>query len=89
MRGRHLQYDRRPRRRADLALLVNGLPVVVIEAKTSVRPGQSRLDGATQIHYDYERNAPRLFVPSLCSVATEGKDLRSRLIGLPVALWGP
>ena len=61
-------------RRADLVLLVNGLPLVVVEAKTPVRSSQSWFDGATQIHDDYERHAPELFVPNLCSVATEGKD---------------
>ena len=76
-------------RRADLVLLVNGLPLVVIEAKTPVRSSQSWFDGATQIHEDYERNVPELFVPNLCSVATEGKDLRYGSIGLPVDLWGP
>ena len=76
-------------RRADLVLLVNGLPLVVIEAKTPVRSSQSWFDGATQVHDDYERNVPDLFVPNLCSVATEGKDLRYGSIGLPVNLWGP
>ena len=76
-------------RRADLVLLVNGLPLVVIEAKTPVRSSQSWFDGATQIHDDYERNVPELFVPNLCSVATEGKELRYGSIGLPVDLWGP
>ena len=76
-------------RRADLVLLVNGLPLVVIEAKTPVRSSRSWFDGATQIRDDYERNVPDLFVPNLCSVATEGKDLRYGSIGLPVDLWDP
>ena len=76
-------------RRADLVLLVNGLPLVVIEAKTPVRSSQSWLDGAAQVHGDYERNVPELFVPNLCSVATEGKELRYGSIGLPVESWGP
>ena len=63
-------------RRADLVLLVNGVPLVVIEAKTPVRSSESWFDGATQIHDDYERHVPELFVPNLCSAATEGKDLR-------------
>ena len=76
-------------RRADLVLLVNGLPLVVIEAKTPVRSSQSWFDGATQIRDDYERNVPELFVPNLCSVATEGKELHYGSIGLPVDRWGP
>ena len=76
-------------RRADLVLLVNGLPLIVIEAKTPVRSSESWFDGATQIHDDYERYVPELFVPNLCSVATDGKDLHYGSIGLPVDLWGP
>ena len=33
-------------KRADLVLLINGMPLVLIEAKTPVRPSQSWLDGA-------------------------------------------
>ena len=76
-------------RRADVVLLVNGLPLVVVEAKTPVRASQSWIDGAAQVRDDYERAVPELFVPNLCSVATDGKELRYGSIGLPVDLWGP
>jgi type I restriction enzyme R subunit len=76
-------------KRADLVLLVNGIPLVIIEAKTPVRASQSWFDAAVQIHEDYERNVPELFVPNLISVATEGKELRYGSIGLPIELWGP
>ena len=86
------QYAFRPgptEKRADLVLLVNGIPLVVIEAKTPVRSSESWLDGALQVHDNYERNVPELFVPNLLSVATEGKDFRYGSVGLPVELWGP
>ncbi len=76
-------------KRADLVLLVNGIPLVVIEAKTPVRSSESWLDGALQVHTDYERNVPELFVPNVFSVAIEGKELHYGSIGLPVDLWGP
>jgi type I restriction enzyme R subunit len=76
-------------KRADLILLVNGIPLVVIEAKTPVRSSESWLDAALQIHDDYEKNVPELFVPNLLSVATEGKEFRYGSIGLPVEFWGP
>lgn len=76
-------------KRADLVLLVNGIPLVVIEAKTPVRSSQSWLDGALQVHDDYERNVPELFVPNLCSIATEGKELRYGAVRMPVEFWGP
>jgi type I restriction enzyme R subunit len=76
-------------KRADLVLLVNGIPLVVIEAKTPVRSSESWFDAAVQIHDDYERNVPELFVPNVFSVATEGKEFRYGSIGLPIELWGP
>ncbi|GAA5261841.1 type I restriction endonuclease subunit R [Methanocalculus sp. MC3] len=76
-------------KRPDIVLIVNGIPLVIIEAKTPVRPSQSWLDGALQIHDDYERNVPEIFVPNLLSIATEGKEFRYGSIGLPVELWGP
>jgi type I restriction enzyme R subunit len=76
-------------KRADLVLQVNGVPVVVIEAKTPVRASQSWFDAAVQIHEDYERNIPELFVPNIVSIATEGKEFRYGSIGLPLDLWGP
>jgi type I restriction enzyme R subunit len=38
------------------------LPLVLIEAKTPVRHAVSWLDGALQVHDDYEKNVPELFV---------------------------
>ena len=76
-------------KRADLVLIVNGLPLVVIEAKTPVRSCQSWLDGALKIHDDYERNVPELFVPNVFSVATEGKEYRYGSVRMPIDLWGP
>ena len=76
-------------KRADLVLIVNGLPLVVIEAKTPVRSCQSWLDGVLQIHDDYERNVPELFVPNVFSVATEGKEYRYGSVCMPIDLWGP
>jgi len=76
-------------KRADLILLVNGIPLVVIEAKTPVRSSESWLDAALQIHDDYERNVPELFVPNVFSVGTEGKEFRYGSIALPVEFWGP
>ena len=76
-------------RRADLVLLVNGLPLVLIEAKTPTRSAVSWVDGALQVHDDYEKHVPELFVCNVFSVATEGKAYRYGSIGLPVKDWGP
>lgn len=76
-------------RRADLVLLVNGLPLVLIEAKTPVKKCISWVDGAVQVHDDYEKFVPELFVCNVFSVATEGKAYHYGSIGLPVKDWGP
>ncbi|MGB6187765.1 MAG: HsdR family type I site-specific deoxyribonuclease [Aeromonas molluscorum] len=76
-------------RRADLVLLVNGLPLVLIEAKTPVKKCISWVDGAIQVHDDYEKFVPELFVCNVFSVATEGKAYHYGSIGLPVKDWGP
>lgn len=76
-------------RRADLVLLVNGIPLVVIEAKTPVRRAVSWLDGAVQVHENYENHVPELFVANVLSVATEGKELKYGSVRMPVELWGP
>lgn len=76
-------------RRADLMLLVNGFPLVLIEAKTPTRAAVSWVDGAVQVHDDYERFVRELFVCNVFSVATEGKEYHYGSIGLPVKDWGP
>lgn len=76
-------------RRFDLVLWCNGVPLVVGEAKTPLRPAVSWLDGAAQVHDDYERNVPQFFVPNVLSFATEGKDLRYGSVGMPADMWGP
>jgi type I restriction enzyme R subunit len=73
----------------DLVLFVNGIPLVVIEAKTPVRRAVTWVDGAIQVHDDYERNVPRFFVPNAFSVVTDGKALRFGSIRMPLLLWGP
>jgi type I restriction enzyme, R subunit len=76
-------------KRADIVLLINGMPLVLIEAKTPVRSSESWLDGALQVNEDYEKNVPELFVPNVVSVATEGKEYRYGSVRMPVEMWGP
>ena len=76
-------------KRFDLVLWCNGFPLVVGEAKTPVRSAYTWIDGAAQIHDDYEQSVPQFFVPNVFSFATEGKDFRYGTVGMPVELWGP
>ncbi len=73
----------------DVVLLINGLPVVVGEAKTPIRPSVSWLDGAHEIHTVYENAVPQLFAPNILSFATEGKELFYGAIRCPLEFWAP
>lgn len=73
----------------DIVLLINGLPVVVGEAKTPIRPSVSWLDGAHEIHDIYENSIPQLFVPNILSFATEGKTFYYGGIRTPLEFWAP
>ncbi|WP_449258757.1 type I restriction endonuclease subunit R [Chlorobium limicola] len=76
-------------RRFDIVLLVNGLPLVIGEAKTPVRPAVTWVDAASDIHNGYERSVPEMFVPNVFSFATEGKCFRYGSVRMPVEIWGP
>jgi type I restriction enzyme R subunit len=76
-------------KRPDLVYLVNGIPIIVGELKTPVRPSISWYDGAVDISDDYENTIPQLFVPNLFSFATEGKTYRYGSVRMPLELWGP
>ncbi len=73
----------------DVVLMINGIPVVVGEAKTPIRPSVSWLDGAHEIHNIYENAVPQLFVPNVLSFATEGKELFYGAIRCPLEFWAP
>ena len=73
----------------DIVLLINGIPVVVGEAKTPIRPSISWLDGAHEVHDIYENTVPQLFVPNILSFATEGKELYYGAVRTPLEFWSP
>jgi hypothetical protein len=75
--------------RYDLVLWVNGMPLVVGEAKTATRPAISWVDGAIQVHDRYEVDTPMFFAPNVFSFATEGKTFRYGSVRMPVEKWGP
>lgn len=73
----------------DVVLFINGIPVVVGEAKTPIRPSISWLDGAHEIHDIYENAVSQLFVPNILSFATEGKELYYGAVRTPLEFWAP
>ena len=78
-----------PEKRFDLVGFVNGLPLVLGEAKSPTRPSVSWVDGAAQVHDDYEQNVPGFFVPNVFSFATEGKEYRYGSVRMPIQMWAP
>ena len=75
--------------RFDVVIWCNGLPLVVVETKTATGPSTTWLDGAQQLHDEYEVEASQFFVPNVFSVATDGKELRYGSVGMPIEKWGP
>lgn len=75
-------------RRFDITLLINGIPVVIGETKTPVRPSITWVDAAHDIS-SYEKSVPPMFVPNVFNFATEGKCYRYGSVKMPLNLWGP
>jgi len=76
-------------KRFDVVFVVNGLPLVIGEAKTPTRAAVTWFDGAFQINQIYEKEIPAMFVPNVFSFATEGKLFRYGSIRMPIEMWGP
>jgi type I restriction enzyme R subunit len=76
-------------KRFDVVFLVNGLPLVIGEAKSPTRSAVTWFDGAYQVNEIYEKEVPAMFVPNVFSFATEGRVLRYGSIRMPIDLWGP
>jgi type I restriction enzyme, R subunit len=76
-------------KRFDVVFLVNGLPVVIGEAKTPTRSAVTWFDGAFQVNEIYERQVPAMFVPNVFSFATDGRLYRFGSIRMPIEMWSP
>jgi len=76
-------------KRMDIVLLVNGIPLVIGECKTPVRPSESWFDAAYDINETYEKSVPALFVPNTFSFATEGKAFYYGAVRIPIDSWAP
>ncbi|MPZ47283.1 MAG: HsdR family type I site-specific deoxyribonuclease [Betaproteobacteria bacterium] len=76
-------------KRFDIVFVVNGLPLVIGEAKTPARSSVTWFDGAFQVNEIYEKQVPAMFVPNVFSFATEGRHFRFGSIRMPIDMWGP
>ena len=68
-------------KRFDAVFLINGLPLVIGEAKTPTRSAVTWFDGAFQVNEIYEKQVPAMFVPNVFSFATEGRLFREGDVG--------
>jgi folate-binding protein YgfZ len=59
-------------KRFDLVFVVNGLPLVIGEAKTPTRSAVTWFDGAYQIHEIYEKQAPAMLSVALPCLTSTG-----------------
>ena len=85
------EYPRKSKeggKRLDLVYVINGIPMVIGEAKTPVKASVTWADGANDILH-YQKSIPEMFVSNILTFASEGKDLQYAGIGCPVDKWGP
>jgi type I restriction enzyme R subunit len=69
----------------DMVVFVNGIPLIVIEAK---RPGSGKLHSAYEQIWQYEQQIPRLFNSNAFNIVTDRHSLRYGTTGAPWAYWG-
>ena len=68
---RQFKVEAQRSRIADLVVFVNGIPLVVIEAKCPLKAADRSGQAFEQIK-QYERDIPRLFYPNAFSIVTDG-----------------
>jgi len=74
-------------RRPDLVVYVNGIPLVVIEAKSPVSYKSKASEAYDQIN-QYQEQIPRLFYSNVFNIITNGEYLLYGATGSPADYWG-
>ena len=72
----------------DIVLFVNGIPLVVIEAKSPLK-GTATGDEAFEQIKQYERDIPRLFYPNAFNILTDGMRTEYGATGSPSQFYAP
>ena len=70
----------------DVVVYVNGIPLVVVEAKSPIAVGNKVSQAFEQIK-QYERDIPRLFYSNLFSIITDGVRTLYGTTGAPSEFW--
>ena len=85
------EYPRKSKeggKRLDFVYVINGIPMIIGEAKTPVKASVTWADGAADIMH-YQKSIPEMFVPNIFTFASEGRELQYASIGCPGDKWGP
>ncbi|MGE8943109.1 type I restriction endonuclease subunit R [Leptospira interrogans] len=85
---RQFRVDAQRPRIADLVVFVNGIPLVVIEAKCPLKAGDRSGQAFEQIK-QYERDIPRLFYPNAFNIVTDGMATLYGATGAPSKFYAP
>ena len=72
----------------DVVLFVNGIPLVVIEAKSPLK-ATARPEEAFEQIKQYERDIPRLFHPNAFNIVTDGMATLYGATGSPAQFYAP
>jgi type I restriction enzyme R subunit len=72
----------------DIVLFVNGIPLVVIEAKSPLKTTAKAEEAFEQIK-QYERDIPRLFYPNAFNIVTDGMTTLYGATGAPAQFYAP
>jgi len=73
-------------RKPDVVVYVNGIPLIVIEAKSPIAVGDKVSQGFEQIK-QYERDIPRLFYSNLFNIVTDGERTLYGTTSAPSEFW--
>lgn len=74
-------------RKPDLVLFINGIPLVVIEAKNPLSGNDKTAEAFEQIK-QYERDIPRLFYSNLFNIVTDGLQVLYGATNAQSQFWG-
>jgi type I restriction enzyme R subunit len=85
---RQLRVAAQRSRIPDIVLYVNGIPLVVIEAKSPLK-GTATGDEAFEQIKQYERDIPRLFYPNAFNILTDGMKTEYGATGSPSQFYAP
>lgn len=85
---RQFKVEAQRSRIADLVVFVNGIPLVLIEAKCPLKAADRSGQAFEQIK-QYERDIPRLFYPNAFNIVTDGMATLYGATGAPAKFYAP